>query len=34
VKVHVYPDGAMAVFWGPHRLAEFAAKGGIIPSDT
>jgi len=23
VRVHDYPDGALALFWGPHRIAEF-----------
>jgi ribosomal protein L34E len=32
VRVHEYPDGAMAVFWGPHRLADYTADGSIIPS--
>jgi transposase len=27
VRVHEYPDGAVALFWGPHRLADFAADG-------
>ena len=27
VRVHEYPDGRLAVFWGPHRLAE-----GIPPA--
>jgi transposase len=25
VRVHEYPDGALALFWGPHRIAAFAA---------
>jgi transposase len=29
VKIHAYPDGALAVFWGPHRLADFNAKGTL-----
>jgi transposase len=27
VRVHEYPDGRLAVFWGPHRLADYAADG-------
>jgi len=23
VRVNAYPDGALALFWGPHRIAEF-----------
>jgi transposase len=30
VKVHAYPDGLMAVFWGPHRLGDYDAKGILI----
>jgi hypothetical protein len=26
VQVHAYPDGRLAVFWGPHRLADYDAK--------
>ena len=29
VRVHEYPDGQLAVFWGPHRLAEYDAAGTI-----
>lgn len=28
VRVHAYPDGPLAVLWGPHRLADYDAKGG------
>jgi transposase len=31
VRVHEYPDGRLAVFHGPHRLADYDAKGN--PSD-
>ena len=24
VRVHEYPDGQLAVYWGPHRLADYA----------
>ncbi len=27
VKIHAYPDGSLAVFWGPHRLGEYNAEG-------
>jgi len=30
VKVHAYPDGSVAIFWGPHRLGEYDAKGVLI----
>src|SRR5579872_959738 len=30
VRVHEYPDGAVSVFLGPHRLATFAADGQRI----
>jgi transposase len=30
VRVHEYPDGALGVFWGPHRLADYDATGAIV----
>ena len=30
VRVHEYPDGQLAVFWGPHRLADYTADGTLI----
>jgi hypothetical protein len=27
VRLHEYPDGAVALFWGPHRLADFPPPG-------
>jgi transposase len=30
VRVHEYPNGALAVFLGPHRLADYDAKGAYI----
>ena len=30
VKVHEYPDGACAVFLGPHRLADYDAQGALL----
>ena len=32
VRVHEYPDGAIAVFLGPHRLADYDATGKIMPT--
>lgn len=29
VRVHEYPDGTIAVFLGPHRLADYGADGRI-----
>ena len=29
VRVHEYPDGCLAVFLGPHRLADYDADGTI-----
>jgi transposase len=33
VRVHEYPDGQLAVFWGPHRLADYDAHGTIIQTE-
>jgi transposase len=30
VRVHAYPDGCLAVFWGPHRLGDYNPKGILI----
>jgi hypothetical protein len=30
VCVHEYPDGTIAVFLGPHRLADYDAAGNIV----
>jgi transposase len=30
VRVHEYPDGTLAVFLGPHRLADYDANGTYI----
>jgi hypothetical protein len=30
VRVHEYPDGDLAVFWGPHRLADYDALGVMV----
>ena len=29
VRVHEYPDASVAIFWGPHRLADYDADGRI-----
>src|SRR5664279_6431585 len=31
VRVNEYPDGRLAVLWGPHRLGDYDAKGGLVP---
>jgi transposase len=33
VRVHEYPDGCLAVFWGPHRLASYGADGTIAGTE-
>lgn len=30
VRVHGYPDGRSSVFWGPHRLGDYDAKGDFV----
>ena len=30
VRVHRYPDGRMAVFHGPRRLAEYESDGALV----
>ena len=30
VRVHEYPDGTIAVFLGPHRLADYQSDGTIL----
>jgi len=30
VRVHEYPDGQIAVFLGPHRLADYDAQGAVV----
>lgn len=35
MRVHEYPDGALALFWGPHRIADFPAGNGsdaLVPA--
>ena len=29
VRVHEYPDSSIAIFWGPHRLADYDSQGVI-----
>ena len=31
VRVHEYPAGDLAVYWGPHRLADYTAAGIMLP---
>jgi hypothetical protein len=33
VRVHPYPDGRLAVFWGPHRMADYEADGTILQTE-
>ncbi len=33
VRVHEYPDGCLAVFWGPHRLASYGADGTLTETE-
>ena len=30
VRVHEYPDGGLAIYHGPHRLADYTAAGAMI----
>ena len=30
VRVHEYPGGELAVYWGPHRLADCNAAGVMV----
>lgn len=34
VRVHEYPDGRLAVFWGPHRLADYEAHGAVVEPES
>ena len=29
VRVHEYPDGSLAIFHGPHRLADYDPEGKL-----
>jgi hypothetical protein len=31
VRVNEYPNGRVSVLWGPHRLGDYDAKGGLLP---
>lgn len=33
VRLHEYPDGAVALFWGPHRIADFQPPDAAAPDD-
>jgi hypothetical protein len=33
VRVYGYPDGALTVFFGPDRLADYDASGIIVQPD-
>jgi hypothetical protein len=30
VRVHAYPDGQTAIFWGPHRLGDYDVQGILL----
>ena len=34
VRVHEYPDGSIAVFLGPHRLADYASDGALTEPEA
>jgi len=34
VRVHEYPDGELAVYRGPHRLAEYDAAGVMVQPES
>lgn len=34
VRVHQYPDGALAVFHGPRAIARYTAEGHLVEGDT
>jgi transposase len=33
VRVHEYPDGRLAIFHGPHRLADYDAQGNLCDDE-
>lgn len=33
VRVHEYPDGALALHWGPHRIADFPPPSAAEPTE-
>jgi hypothetical protein len=34
VRVHGYPDGSLAIFHGPRRLARYDASGRLLQEET
>jgi hypothetical protein len=34
VRVHHYPDGSLAIFHGPRRLADYSPDGGLITREA
>ena len=34
IRIHEYPDGRLAAFLGPHRLADYDAAGGLLTRST
>jgi transposase len=34
VRMHAYPDGTIAIYLGPHRLADFDADGAWVRPDS
>ena len=34
VRVHEYPDGTLAVFHGPRRLANYDGQGQIVTKEA
>ncbi len=34
VRVHDYPDGTLAIFHGPRRLARYRADGAALDHDA
>jgi hypothetical protein len=34
VRVHQYPDGALAIFDGPRRLADYTAAGVLVTQEA
>ena len=34
IQVHEYPDGTIALFHGPRRLAGYTADGALIPEEN
>ena len=34
VRLHQYPDGSLAIFHGPRRLADYSADGDLITTEA